>query len=479
MRSLVLVVLGALAVSVAGQSNIVKCGEGQKCPEDSPCCSQYGQCGVGAYCLGGCNPRYSNQLESCVAEPVCQSQSFQFSSLDGIVPNTKYLGDPSKADWVSSGEPVPFEDSLLLTMPQDSVGTLLASTGYMLYGSVSATLRTSRGKGVVTAFILLSDVLDEIDFEFVGSDLETAQTNYYFQGITNYNNGLNVSLSDTFDNYHTYKIDWTPEEITWSIDGQVGRTKKREETYNDTSKRYEYPSTPARVQLSLWPGGIETNGKGTIDWAGGLIDWNSEDMQANRYYYAAVRDVNMECLDPPSDIKRSGSKSYVYTDDAGTIESVELTDKPTVLKSLLGTGTNMTADYASASSSSSSSSKAASATAAGGGSSSSTGAAAEPSSTEVATVPGLTGAGPGTNGQRGAGAPGARANSNSNSDSAADSGSGSGPSPSSSPSVPPSGFNQGAVAGADQGNGATAQGEKALGGSMFAGLVAVAGMLLL
>ncbi len=140
---------------------------------------------MGAYCLGGCNPRFSNQLESCVPEPVCQSQTHKFTSLDGIVPNTKYLGDPSKAKWVSSGEPAHFEDQVLLTMPMDSVGTLLASTGYMLYGSVSATLKTSRGRGVVTAFILLSDVLDEIDFEFIGVDLETAQSNYYFQGITN------------------------------------------------------------------------------------------------------------------------------------------------------------------------------------------------------------------------------------------------------------------------------------------------------
>lgn len=46
-------------------------------------------------------------------------------------------------------------------------------------------MKTSRGAGVVSAFILLSDVKDEIDFEFVGTDLETAQSNFYFQGITN------------------------------------------------------------------------------------------------------------------------------------------------------------------------------------------------------------------------------------------------------------------------------------------------------
>lgn len=46
-------------------------------------------------------------------------------------------------------------------------------------------MKSSRGVGVVSAFILLSDVKDEIDFEFVGADLANAQSNYYFQGITN------------------------------------------------------------------------------------------------------------------------------------------------------------------------------------------------------------------------------------------------------------------------------------------------------
>ena len=120
--------------------------------------------------------------------PVCKSQDYKFSGLDGFMENTKYLGDPSKADWVYSGEPTEIDDdggkALLLTMPEGSVGTLLASSNYVWYGKITATMKSSRGKGVVTAFILLSDVKDEIDFEFVGVDLNNAQSNYYFQGIT-------------------------------------------------------------------------------------------------------------------------------------------------------------------------------------------------------------------------------------------------------------------------------------------------------
>lgn len=81
-----------------------------------------------------------------------------------------------------SGQAVPYQDSVLLTMAPNTAGTVLASSTYMWYGNVKATFKTSRGRGVVTAFILLSDVKDEIDFEFIGVDLQTAQTNFYFQG---------------------------------------------------------------------------------------------------------------------------------------------------------------------------------------------------------------------------------------------------------------------------------------------------------
>lgn len=101
-----------------------------------------------------------------------------------MIDQTKYLGDSSKADWVSSGQPVISNGQLWLTMNEGSVGTLLKSTTFMWYGKVSARMHTSAGKGVVTAFILLGDSKDEIDFEFVGTELEEAQTNFYSLGIT-------------------------------------------------------------------------------------------------------------------------------------------------------------------------------------------------------------------------------------------------------------------------------------------------------
>lgn len=68
-------------------------------------------------------------------------------------------------------------------MPPESVGTVVSSTHYIWYGKISATMKTSRGAGVVSAFILFSGVKDEIDFEWVGVNLNNVQSNYYFQGI--------------------------------------------------------------------------------------------------------------------------------------------------------------------------------------------------------------------------------------------------------------------------------------------------------
>lgn len=242
------------------------------------------------------------------------------------------------------------------------------------------------------------------------------------------NNGGKEPVSDTFDNWHTYEIDWKPDSITWSIDGEVKRVKKKEETWNATANRYEFPQTPARVQLSLWPAGIPSNAEGTIEWAGGLIDWNSDDIKQHGYYYATFGDITMECYDPPSGANVQGSKSYIYTDYAGTNNTVEITDKPTVLKSLLGTGTNMSADYPHSSGS---------------------------SNPGDSTVPGVKG-GVGGDAQRGG--------------SGTQGGSGSGSSTSSGSGSTTTGWSQD---GDSSDSGAPSQNDRVLKGSLFAVLVAV------
>lgn len=113
------------------------------------------------------------------------------------------------------------------------------------------------------------------------------------------------------------------------------RTLNRDDTYNETTKQHNYPQTPSRVQLSLWPGGLPSNGKGTIEWAGGLVDWDSQYMQ-NGYYYASVKDISVECYDPPHGDKNGNS--YYYSSTAGTEDTVVIGDNSTVIGSMQATG---------------------------------------------------------------------------------------------------------------------------------------------
>ncbi|KAF2156424.1 glycoside hydrolase family 16 protein [Myriangium duriaei CBS 260.36] len=431
--------VGALALalaSVALADDQIKCSASSKCPESSPCCSSYGLCGVGAYCLGGCDPKSSFNLQSCMAAPVCSSGDFKMTSLDGIVANTEYLGDASTGNWVSSGKPLPYQDqSVLLTMPPNSVGTLLSSTHYVWYGKISATMTTSQGAGVVTAFIMMSDMKDEIDFEFVGVDLEHAQSNYYFQGITDYGNEMNLTVSNTVSNSHTYTIDWQPDQLTWSIDGNVLRTLKKSDTYNTTDKQYHYPQTPSRVQLSLWPAGLASNGQGTIDWSGGLVNWDSPYM-ANGYYYAQVFDVNVQCYDPPSDATKTGTKSYYYNNVLGIENTVVISNNNTILGSFQANGLNQQYNPNAKAS----------------GTASSSSSSSTPSS-NANTVPGMSGAGSYSNSAQ---------SSSSNSDSSSGSGTSSGQGSSSSGTSSSGGtFSQG-------GTSSTGEGTRVVAGSLVA-----------
>jgi len=320
----------------------------------------------------------------------------------------------------------------------------------MWYGNVQAKFKTSRGQGVVTAFILLSDVKDEIDYEFVVVELEDAQTNYYFQGIPIYDNGGNISLSDTFQNYHTYEIDWTPDTITWKIDGQVGRTKKRSDTWNATANQWMYPQTPSRVQLSLWPAVLASNGQGTIDWAGGLVDWNSADIQSNGYYYATFESVTISCYNASSAPGTNTGVSYKYNGYAGTNDTVVDGTDPTVLSSFLATGTNMTFGAAASSSGTSSGSQ---------------------PSTTAETVPGLTGGDPGVDSHSSSSAAGGSSGT-------ATQAAGSSPSSSSTSS---SGFSQGDSGSSSSKSGAEklGVGQEKLGGSLFAVVIALLAMMAL
>jgi len=79
----------------------------------------------------------------------------------------------------------------------------------------------------------MSDVKDEIDWEWPGAVTDEVQSNYFFLGIANYSatdGAKHGGLSDTSSNFHVYTLNWQEDKLQWIIDGKVVRTLNKEDT---------------------------------------------------------------------------------------------------------------------------------------------------------------------------------------------------------------------------------------------------------
>ncbi|EIW73038.1 hypothetical protein M231_04315 [Tremella mesenterica] len=297
--SLFFVSLSLLAVVSAA------CSASSPCGADAPCCSEYGYCGSGSYCLGGCSPLGSHSFTSCRPDPICVSGETDFTDLSRVLQNsTAYTGNVTGYDWIlNTGTlvPDPNGQGVRLTLTENDQGTKISSTRYVHYGQIDMTLETSKWQGVVTAAITMSDVHDEIDWEFPGNNTSSGQTNYWFLGIANYSatEGQTVTInSDTSSNFHTYSFNWQEDSLQWLVDGNVVRTVNKDDTIvNGVAK---YPTTPSRIEISIWPAGINGSAQGTIDWSGGMINWDDPDYVSNGYFYNTLQSVKVNCAETAS-----------------------------------------------------------------------------------------------------------------------------------------------------------------------------------
>ncbi|KUI63424.1 putative glycosidase crf1 [Cytospora mali] len=218
-------------------------------------------------------------------------------------------------DWVVASDE-PFSTSstngAVLSMKKRGDAPYIWTSGYFQYGHVDVVLQTAPGVGVITAGVLYSDTLDEIDLEFSGNDYgaktPTFETNYFGKGITGtYDRSTSVSPGfNTTAGFHTYSLDWTADKLTWSVDGTVVRTLLKA---NCDNNEHQYPQTPAQFHVGVWDGGDPSNAPGVIQWAGGQTNLNGFP------YTAYVKSVEI--------VPASNCAYYNYTDTSGSSGSVK------------------------------------------------------------------------------------------------------------------------------------------------------------
>ncbi|KAJ1554354.1 hypothetical protein HK096_003963 [Nowakowskiella sp. JEL0078] len=136
------------------------------------------------------------------------------------------------------------------TLPQGD-GVRVSHTRYVFYGKMTARIRTSTAKGVVTAFITMSR--------------EGAKRNPI--GITEYTHSQTHTFVSNANGYNDFTIDWNRQRIittTYNSSFQATVTAPTVRPLN----AYWYPVTPSLVQFSVWDAGNSPSA-GTSEWAGG------------------------------------------------------------------------------------------------------------------------------------------------------------------------------------------------------------------
>ena len=104
------------------------------------------------------------------------------------------------------------------------------------YGHYEARIKMSRGQGMWPAFWMLGDNIGgagwpqcgEIDImENVGFEPSTVHGTIHGPGYSGAGGiGAPYGVSGSFaDDFHTFAVDWAPNSITWSVDGNVYQTR--------------------------------------------------------------------------------------------------------------------------------------------------------------------------------------------------------------------------------------------------------------
>ncbi|KKY15707.1 putative cell wall glucanase [Phaeomoniella chlamydospora] len=217
---------------------------------------------------------------------------------------------PSSKVWNTTSGTIDYtEKGAEFTINEKGDSPTIQSEFYIFFGKLEVIMKAANGTGIVSSIVLQSDDLDEVDWEFLGGNHTTVQTNYFGKGDTSsYDRAIYYSVEDPMDGYHNYTVDWTSDRLNWMVDGEILRTLNYSSAENGT----RYPQTPMNVRLGIWVGGdSDLNSEGTVEWAGGETDYDDAPFTM---YVQSVR---------VSD-SHTNVTSYQYSDHSGSWKSIKL-----------------------------------------------------------------------------------------------------------------------------------------------------------
>ncbi|KAL2192787.1 glycoside hydrolase family 16 protein [Corynascus similis CBS 632.67] len=239
----------------------------------------------------------------------------------GMDVNFNFNTTPNVDVWETQVGPVTWdaENGAGFKITKQGDSPTIRSKFYYFWGRTEVHMKAAKGTGVISSIMMLSDNLDEIDWEFFGGNTTTAQSNYFGKGFVPENpnaiyHQIPGSVSDDFHNYTTV---WTKDFLDFYIDGDKVRTLLPK----DAKDSYYYPQTPMRLSIGIWAGGDPRMPEGTREWAGGTTDYTQGPFEM------LVKSAHITDF--------SSGKEYVYTDKSGSWESIKVVEGNSTVKEVI------------------------------------------------------------------------------------------------------------------------------------------------
>ncbi|MBQ3840032.1 MAG: glycoside hydrolase family 16 protein [Fibrobacter sp.] len=148
-------------------------------------------------------------------------------------------------------------------MAKDYSGAELYSKETWMYGKFEARMQMAAGSGTVSSMFLYHndsylgapEPWVEIDIEILGKNPNSFQSNI----ITGYGPSENTKIKSekhhsinpaSNESFHTYGIEWTPDYVAWTLDGQVVR--KTIKGQGDNNQVQDLGKKPQGLRFNLW-----------------------------------------------------------------------------------------------------------------------------------------------------------------------------------------------------------------------------------
>lgn len=212
---------------------------------------------------------------------------------------------------MTTGDYTTTNDGAEFTISKEGESTLLQSNFYIFFGVVESWVKMAKGAGVISSVVLESDDLDEIDWEWVGYNTSQVQSNFFGKGNdTTFNRGGFHAVANADTEFHNYTTYWDSDKLEWWIDGDLVRTVPY--STGSTLQGKNYPQTPCQIKISNWPAGTKSAAPGTVEWAGGLVDYSEGP------FTMTVQKIRVQDF-------HSG-KEYSYGDHSGSWQSIKVAE---------------------------------------------------------------------------------------------------------------------------------------------------------